>query len=137
MRTSLRKLSAFSSILAVLIVGFPAISNAANPETIKLTVHYQRTEPDYATWNLWIWKNMLTGADMDVNKAGVQFTGEDAYGKIATVDITGMDKFDNLGIIVRKGEWLSKDVPDDRFITKFGADGVTEIWLRQNDPTIY
>ena len=137
MRTSLRKLSAFSSILAVLIVGFPAISNAANPETIKLTVHYQRTEPDYATWNLWIWKNMLTGADVDVNKAGVQFTGDDAYGKIATVDITGMDKFDNLGIIVRKGEWLSKDVPDDRFITKFGADGVTEIWLRQNDPTIY
>ena len=137
MRISLRKISAFSSILAVLIVGFPAISNAANPETIKLTVHYQRTEPDYATWNLWIWKNMITGADVDVNKAGVQFTGEDAYGKIAKVDINGMDKFDNLGIIVRKGEWLSKDVPDDRFITKFGADGVTEIWLRQNDPTIY
>jgi pullulanase len=137
MRTSLRKISAFSSILAIFIVGFPAISNAANPETVKLTVHYQRTEPDYATWNLWIWKNMLTGADVDVNKSGVQFTGEDAYGKIAKVDITGMDKFDNLGIIVRKGEWLSKDVPDDRFITKFGTDGVTEIWLRQNDPTIY
>lgn len=137
MRNPLRNSIFFISIVAVLATLFPAISNAANPETIKLTVHYQRTEPDYASWNLWIWKNMLTGADVDVNKAGVQFTGEDAYGKIATVEIPGMDKFDNLGIIVRKGEWLSKDVPDDRFITKFGTDGVTEIWLRQNDPTIH
>jgi pullulanase len=137
MRNPLRNSILFISIVAVLATVFPAISNAANPETIKLTVHYQRTEPDYASWNLWIWKNMLTGADVDVNKAGVQFTGEDAYGKIATVEIPGMDKFDNLGIIVRKGEWLSKDVPDDRFITKFGTDGVTEIWLRQNDPTIH
>jgi pullulanase len=137
MRNPLRNSIFFISIVAVLATVFPAISNAANPETIKLTVHYQRTEPDYASWNLWIWKNMLTGADVDVNKAGVQFTGEDAYGKIATVEIPGMDKFDNLGIIVRKGEWLSKDVPDDRFITKFGTDGVTEIWLRQNDPTIH
>ena len=132
-----RRISALLSLFLILAIGFPSISSAANPETVKLTVHYQRTEADYASWNLWIWKNMLTGADVDVNKAGVQFTGEDAYGKIATVDIPGMDKFDNLGIIVRKGEWLSKDVPDDRFITKFGADGVTEIWLRQNDPTIY
>ncbi|CAN2213028.1 PulA Type II secretory pathway, pullulanase PulA and related glycosidases [Candidatus Nanopelagicaceae bacterium] len=137
MRISLRRSVVVASLIAIFATGFPALSSAANPETIKLTVHYQRTEPDYATWNLWIWKNMLTGADVDVNKSGVQFTGDDTYGKIATVEITGMDKFDNLGIIVRKGEWLSKDVPDDRFITKFGADGVTEIWLRQNDPTIY
>jgi type I pullulanase len=137
MRNPLRKSIALISFVAILVTAFPAVSNAANPETVKLTVHYQRTEPDYASWNLWLWKNMLTGADVDVNKSGVQFTGDDAYGKIAKVDITGMDKFDNLGIIVRKGEWLSKDVPDDRFITKFGADGVTEIWLRQNDPTIY
>jgi pullulanase len=124
-------------MLAILSFSFPAISQAANPETIKLTVHYQRVEADYQSWNLWLWKNMITGTDADVNKAGVQFTGDDAYGKTVTVDITGMDKYDNLGIIVRKGEWLAKDVPDDRFITNFGANGVTEIWLRQNDPTIY
>ena len=118
-------------------LGVPSIASAANPETVKLTVHYQRVEADYTSWNLWLWKNVATGTDVDVSKTGVQFTGDDAYGKVATVEISGMDKFDNLGIIVRKGEWLSKDVPDDRFITKFGADGVTEIWLRQSDPTIY
>ena len=137
MRISTRKIKAIVLALATLAVGFPSIASGAIPETIKLTIHYQRVEADYASWNLWLWKNKETGTDVDVSKTGVQFTGDDAYGKIATVDITGMDKFDNLGIIVRKGEWLSKDVPDDRFISKFGADGVTEIWLRQNDPTIH
>jgi type I pullulanase len=121
----------------MLVLGFPSIASAANPATVKLTVHYQRVEADYASWNLWMWKNMATGTDVDVSKTGVQFTGDDAYGKVVTVELTGMDKFDNVGIIVRKGEWLSKDVPDDRFITNFGATGVTEIWLRQSDPTIY
>jgi len=137
MKISTRKIKAIVLALATLAVGIPSIASAANPETVKLTVHYQRVEADYSSWNLWLWKNMATGADVDVSKTGVQFTGNDAYGKIATVEITGMDKFDDLGIIVRKGEWLAKDVPDDRFITKFGADGVTEIWLRQNDPTIH
>lgn len=137
MRIKSRSFIALSTLLAVLAIGLPTVSNAANPETIKLTVHYQRTDADYTSWNLWIWKNLLTGTDVDVNKAGVTFTSDDAYGKVVTLDITGMDKFDNLGIIVRKGEWSSKDIPDDRFITKFGANGVTEIWLRQADPTIY
>jgi pullulanase len=128
MRISTRKIKAIVLALATLAVGFPSIASGAIPETIKLTIHYQRVEADYSSWNLWLWKNKETGTDVDVSKTGVQFTGDDAYGKIATVEITGMDKFDNLGIIVRKGEWLSKDVPDDRFISKFGADGVTEIW---------
>ena len=137
MRIRTRKYKALFLALATLSVGFPTIASGANPETVKLTVHYQRVEADYASWNLWLWKNKLTGTDEPVSTTGVQFTGDDSYGKIATVELTGMDKFDDLGIIVRKGEWLSKDVPDDRFISKFGANGVTEIWLRQNDPTIY
>ena len=137
MRNPVRKLQALFLAIATLSVGIPSIAIAANPETVKLTVHYQRVDADYASWNLWLWKNKLTGTDVDVNKAGVQFTGDDAFGKVVTIEITEMDELDDLGIIVRKGEWLSKDVPDDRFITKFGANGVTEIWLRQGDPTIH
>ena len=137
MTISKRAIQATFLTLVTISLGVPSIASAANPETVKLTVHYQRVEADYTSWNLWLWKNVATGTDVDVSKTGVQFTGDDAYSKVATIEISGMDKFDNLGIIVRKGEWLSKDVPDDRFITKFGADGVTEIWLRQSDPTIY
>ena len=118
-------------------VGLPAVATAANPAVITLTVHYQRPSADYDTWNLWLWRNVGTGTDSDVDKAGVKFTGDDDFGKVVTVEINNMDKFENIGIIVRKGDWVAKDVSADRFIKEFGADGKTEIWLRQADPTIY
>ena len=118
-------------------VGLPAIATAANPAIIKLTVHYQRPGADYAGWNLWIWRNVGSGADVELDKNGVQFSGDDDYGKVVTVSIDNMDKFENVGIIVRKGEWAAKDVTADRFITKFNSDGTVEVWLRQADPVIY
>ena len=118
-------------------VGLPAIATAANPAVITLTVHYQRPEADYATWNLWLWRNLGSGSDAEVSKAGVQFTGDDDFGKVVTVEINNMDKYENVGIIVRKGEWAAKDVSADRFIDKFKADGTAEVWLRQADPVIY
>ena len=135
--STLRRSAALVLAFTTMTLGLPLIANAAIPANVTLTVHYQRVESDYTSWNLWLWKNVQTGTDVDVSKSGVAFTGEDTYGKIATVELTGMDKFDNVGIIVRKGEWLAKDVPDDRFITQFGADGKAEVWLRQGDPVIY
>ena len=134
---ALRRAFALAVIAVMAAVGLPAIATAANPATITLTVHYQRAAADYDNWNLWLWRNVATGTDVDVNKAGVKFTGDDEFGKVVTIEIDKMDKFDNLGIIVRKGDWVSKDIDADRFIDKFGADGKTEIWLRQADRTIY
>jgi len=134
---ALRRAFALAAIAVMAAVGLPAIATAANPATITLTVHYQRPGADYDTWNLWLWRNLGTGTDAEVNKDGVKFTGDDEFGKVVTVEINNMDKYENVGIIVRKGEWAAKDVTADRFITKFGADGKTEIWLRQADPVIY
>jgi type I pullulanase len=134
---ALRRAFALVAIAVMAAVGLPAIATAANPATVTLTVHYQRPGADYDTWNLWLWRNLGTGSDADVNKDGVKFTGDDEFGKVVTVEINNMDKYENVGIIVRKGEWAAKDVTADRFITKFGADGKTEIWLRQADPVIY
>jgi pullulanase len=121
---------------AVTLVGLPHIATAANPALVKLTVHYQRSDNDYTNWNLWLWRNVATGTDSDVNKTGVPFTGSDDFGKTVTVEIDNMDKFENIGIIVRKGEWVAKDVSADRFISKIKEDGTVEIWLRQGDPVI-
>ena len=132
-----RRAFALVAIAVMAAVGLPAVATAANPAVITLTVHYQRPGADYDTWNLWLWRNVGTGSDADVNKDGVKFSGDDDFGKVVTVEINNMDKYENIGIIVRKGEWAAKDVTADRFITKFGADGKTEIWLRQADPTIY
>jgi pullulanase len=135
-QTASKKIQLLAAVIAVFSFGLPAIASAA-PATVNLTVHYQRNSADYQDWNLWLWKNMTSGTDVDVNTAGVPFTEDDAFGKIAKVKIDGMDKFENLGIIVRKGAWLSKDIDTDRFITEIPADGNVEIWLRQGDRQIH
>ena len=135
-QTVTKKIQVLVALIAVFTCGLPAIASAI-PATINLTVHYQRPGGDYQGWNLWIWKNLTSGADVDVDANGVTFTSADDFGKIATVKIDGMDKFENLGIIVRKGAWDSKDMGDDRFITNIPENGNVEIWLRQGDPTIH
>jgi pullulanase len=131
-----KKIHVLVALIAVFTFGLPAIASAL-PATVNLTVHYQRPGGDYQDWNLWIWKNLTSGADVDVNSNGVTFTSEDSFGKIAKVQIDGMDKFENIGIIVRKGAWDSKDMGDDRFISNIPDNGNVEIWLRQGDPTIH
>jgi len=135
-RTVSKKFQVLVALIAVFTCGLPAIASAI-PATINLTVHYQRPGGDYQGWNLWIWKNLTSGADVDVDSNGVTFTSADDFGKIATVKVDGMDKFENLGIIVRKGAWDSKDMGDDRFISNIPENGNVEIWLRQGDPTIH
>ncbi len=89
------------AIAILLTSGVPAVSSAAIPAAVKLTIHYQRADTDYTNWNLWLWKNVTTGTDVDVNKAGVAFTESDDFGKIARVELDGMDKFESVGIILR------------------------------------
>ena len=48
-----------------------------------------------------------------------------------------MKSFKDIGIIVRLNDWVAKDINDDRFITEFDANGNAEVWLVQNDKTIY
>jgi hypothetical protein len=70
------------AIAILLTSGVPAVSSAAIPPAVKLTIHYQRADTDYTNWNLWLWKNVTTGTDVDVNKAGVAFTESDDLEKL-------------------------------------------------------
>ncbi len=110
----------------------------ATPSTVHLTIHYQRPGDDYAGWNLWLWKNVAgTAGDVTVSTSGVEFNGSDSFGKVLTIDIPGMQNFDNVGFIIRLNNWASKDISDDRFISNFDANGNAEIWLIQGDTQIY
>ncbi len=110
----------------------------ATPSTVHLTIHYQRPGDDYTGWNLWLWKNVPgTAGDVTVSTSGVEFNGSDSFGKVLTIDIPGMQNFDNVGFIVRLNNWVSKDISDDRFISNFDANGNAEIWLIQGDTQIY
>ena len=124
----------FTSI-SLIFSGFPAL---AAPDSIKLTIHYQRPGGDYTGWNLWIWKNSDNDSlDKPVSTSGVQFIGDDDFGKYVTITIDGMKDYKNLGIIVRLNDWAAKDVNDDRFINEFDSNGNAEVWLVQNDKGIY
>ena len=135
-RLHAKKFQVFLALVAALVFSFPSIATGA-PATVNLTVHYQRPAGDYQNWNLWLWKNLAGPGDVDVNANGVEFTSNDDFGKVAKVTITGMEKFESVGIIVRKGSWDAKDIEADRFITQFNQDGNVEIWLRKGDPTIH
>lgn len=125
-------------IAALAGIALPAISTAAAPDVVKLVVHYQRPAGDYTGWNLWLWKNSSNNAnDKPVDPKGVQFNGEDSFGKVLTLEIPDMKGFDDVGIIVRLNDWAEKDVGADRFISTFDANGKAEVWLRKGDTEIH
>lgn len=128
-------LIALLASLSVILTSAPVI---AVPDSVTLTVHYQRPGGDYNGWNLWIWKNSdQNSLDTPISPTGVQFTGNDDFGKVVTVKIEGMRDFKDIGIIVRLNDWAAKDVDNDRFITEFDANGNAEVWLVQNEKPIF
>ena len=128
-----------SLIIAALqpAIWLPA-AHAALPDTVHLTIHYQRSAADYKDWNVYLWRDLPGSAnDKEVSAAGFPFTGTDSFGVIANIDVTGLSSFNQLGIIIRKGAWVEKDGGIDRFISTFDSNGNAEVWMRQGDATIY
>lgn len=126
-RTSMLLLILF---LLSLIFSLGDVMDTRADNDVKLTVHYQRKNQDYEGWNLWIWPKGGEGA-------AYEFTSSDAYGAVAEIPVVSGDA-EELGIIVRKGEWEAKDVDMDRFIPLSKAqDGVLELYLLEKDATLY
>ena len=134
-----RALAAITTAALALTVGVTS-AQAAMPDTVNLTVHYQRTDGDYSAWDVFLWKNMISGTDGA--SSSCTFDTTDDFGAVAICpQQTGMKTFDNLGFLVRKGGngWTDKDTKDDRFLTAdhIDAAGKAEIWLKTGDATIY
>ena len=114
----------FLALVAIFSIFLGVLPASAAPDSVTLTVHYQRPGGDYNGWNLWIWKNSDNNSlDTPVSQTGVQFTGTDDFGKVVTLTIDGMKNFKDIGVIVRLNDWAAKDINDDRFITEFDANG--------------
>ena len=99
-----------------------------------IAFHYQRTDGKYAGWNLWIWES--EGKQFNFNY-------QDSYGAVAYYPLsTWDDPLNNeLGFIVRKGDWESKDVEDDRYVNLQAYDkddnNIYNIYLKTGDANIY
>ena len=142
MTLSVRKFLSAIAALAM-ILGIGSVANASTiPGTLHIKVHYNREAGDYTGYNLFLWKNMITGTDGSVSANPDFATAQtDNFGPYVEADIPGMTGFDNLGFIVRysstPGAWTSKDVAVDRFMTNWDSNGNIEIWLKQGDATVY
>lgn len=144
MLSTLQKRSSLAllAIIALLASMFSlAPASALSSDTLTITVNYKRIAGDYDNWNLWIWKNMDTGADGQGLE--VKFDQDTAFGKKVTFKLEGMKPFDSVGIIARLGNWTKKDVGStwpnggDRFIKDFDSSGKAEVWLVEGDREIY
>jgi hypothetical protein len=104
----------------------------------SLIIRYKRYSGDYKGWNLWIWRNSDDNSkDSSISPTGVQFEGVDDYGAGVSLTVTGMRDFKDIGFIVRLNDWQSRDLNIERYISQFDSRGFAEIWLIENDPTIY
>ena len=113
-----------------------------NLKTLNVTVHYRRTNKDYAGWNLWTWYGSNDGVKRD-------FTAHDDFGKIAEYTFHNDSGVKDPKFIVRYSmqgkDWVAKDPGEgDRAIpakaitlSQDGQTGNAEIWLMQGDSRVY
>ena len=114
--------------MALLMVVSTVLSSASNLQMayadsgITVRFHYQRTDGDYADWNMWIW---ASGKDGTAN----EFTGEDDFGKYLDYAVDAGTA--EVGFIVRLSEWLEKDVESDRFVDVSDViSGVVDVYIK-------
>jgi pullulanase len=132
-----------SLVLSFGFIAASAGSASALPENVTLTVHYNRTAGDYEGWNLYLWRNVDGNGDKEVKADGFAFGNADDFGQVTVAEVNGMAAFKDLGFIIRKGAWVKKEGPacgptknGDRFAA-IAESGIAEIWIKQDDCTIY
>ena len=119
------------------VVQLPTAANA-NESTVsdeeaemQVFVHYRRYDDKYKKWNIWGWIG-------DKEGLSYAFNDEDDYGKIFKMNLKDLNGAQQLGIIMRKGDWDSRDIDQDRFIDLTKAkDEVLHVYLLEGDPNIY
>lgn len=107
-------------------------TNLATADKVTLKIHYRRFDQQYEGWNLWLWPKTQEGKSFE-------FTGKDDFGAFADVTFEGIKGIEEIGMIVRKGEWEAKDVDSDRFIniSKVDAKGIVHVYVVQGTATLY
>ncbi|MCY0902329.1 MAG: type I pullulanase [Firmicutes bacterium] len=134
----MRRVPRFSAWLALLLAVVFAVvmtfqgtvpAAASSQAETKVIIHYHRFDNDYANWNLWLWPYAPTNG----NGNAYNFTGTDSFGAVATAEVPGNDT--QVGVIVRLGNWLQKDVNQNLYINV--TNGEAQVWLVSGIPTVF
>jgi glycosidase len=113
----------------------------AGPDTPYAVVHYQRPTGDYGDhttgdfndfWGLHLWGDAIAPSEGTDWQSPKPFLGEDDYGRFAWVDLA--DDTLPVNFIVHRGDTKDPDNSPDR---SFVPGATPEIWLKQDDVTVY
>ena len=108
------------SLALMLTSIFPSASiTVAAEELVKLTIHYQRNDDNYEGWNIWAFDTGTSDTDQ------IDFIAKDNFGYLAEIEVV---KGQDMGFIIRKGDWEAKNCDDDQRIT---VEDNTEIWVTE------
>jgi pullulanase len=106
-------------VLMVPFIVFMFSFDVLGSNVTDVYVHYYRYQGDYTDWNLWAWKSKPVSQDGQ----SFSFSEDDTatgfnYGGVVTkIELTDtLEDTEELGFIVRRGDWLQKDIDNDRFI---------------------
>ena len=128
----MKRAMAFCLILAMMISAVPISIAQAEGSEVDVVIHYHRFDGNYEGWNIWLWAKGKDGK-------AYEFQAEDTYGMKSEFTLDEMTDVEEIGIIIRKGEWEAKDVDMDRFVSleNVNAEGTLEIFLVQGAEPIY
>lgn len=113
----------------LLILIFPLLKKSIfASEKVQVNFHYKRFNEDYSDWNLWVWEEGKSGATKYFEKS-------DEYGKISTIEFIKEKDVTYLGFLLKKGDWVDKDITKDRHIPL--TEKKIDVYLLQGDENIY
>jgi Bacterial pullanase-associated domain/IPT/TIG domain len=116
---------------------------ATMPANQHVVIHYQDPTAtgfkSYMNWDAYMWNTGTFGDH-------AWFNGSDSFGKVLTMDWTGMDKTKSFGLIIRKHDWSNRshcssdnctDGDHGNRNVALEADGTTEIWVVRDAAEAY
>ncbi|WP_226681998.1 pullulanase [Sutcliffiella horikoshii] len=120
-------------LLSVLLVvsmfaGYLPTKAIAETGDKRIVFSYERPDGEYDGWNLWIWN---TGVKDNVQHDFTEFKDGKAY---AIIEVS--DTAENVGFIVRKGDWAAKDFDGDRYIQVNKNDHITKVHVTSGQEEI-
>ena len=96
---------------------------------IMIRFHYIRPDRDYEGWNLWVWDHApVPSTDLEPPYP-FEVVGDEA---ICTFYVNSGT--DEVGYIVRYGEWEEKDIEEDQFIDLSGVrSGTVDFYVQSGE----
>lgn len=112
---AMRKFGAFAMavmmLLSTLLLAGADIKTVKADDGVTVKLHYYRPDGNYTSWSVWSWAPNADGAEYNFSEEA-EYDGK--TWKVTTINVpVGTQQ---IGYIIRKGDWEAKDYDGDQFL---------------------